>query len=121
MLVQMAARSCRSTTTACRTVNAQGKRGQAERTKVAGQGRVRRCVQRAAGVVGRRVEVAGCGERSPMGGQERGGRAAVQVGAGGIGESSNYARKETVVGFGVRASQQCDRYAGAPRRIIVES
>lgn len=56
-----------------------------------------------------------------MGGQERGGRAAVQVGAGGIGESSNYARKETVVGFGVRASQQCDRYAGAPRRIIVES
>lgn len=81
---------------------------------------MQRCLQGVAGVGGRCVEAAGRGERSSgLGGQERGGWAHAWGARGNrrvVG-----VRKETVVDVCVSASQQCDREAGAPRRVVVKS
>ena len=63
MLVQKAARSCRSRATVRRATDAQGNFKEAKRTKLTVLGRVQRRWEAAAGVVGRKVEVVGRGKR----------------------------------------------------------
>lgn len=63
MLVQTAARRCRSRAAVRRAIGAQGKSRGAKRTKLTVLGRVQRRWKTAASVVGRRVEVVGRGER----------------------------------------------------------
>lgn len=124
MLVQTAARSCRSRTTARRATRAQGKSRETKRTKLTVLRRVQRRWERPAGVVGRRVEVVGRGEWSAAsaGRSETGRRVGSRRKRGRAGvEESREVRKETGVEGCVRALQQCDREAGAPRGIVARS
>ena len=66
MLVQKAARRCRSRAAVRRAIDAQGNFKEAKRTKLTVLGRVQRRWEAAAGVVGRKVEVVGRGERSAV-------------------------------------------------------
>lgn len=66
MLVQTAARRCRSRAEVRRATDAQGESREAKRTKLTVLGRVQRRWKTAAGVVGRRVAVVGRGEWSAM-------------------------------------------------------
>jgi hypothetical protein len=89
MLVQTAARRCRSRAAVRRASDAQGEFKEAKRTKLTVLGHVQRRWKTAAGVVGRRVDVVGRGERSAVTArQERDVRAHAVMGARGwIGDS----------------------------------
>lgn len=120
MLVQKTARSCRSRATVRRATNAQGKSRETKRTKLTVLRRVQRRWKRSAGVVGRLVEVAGRGERCATSAGRSEAEGSTMGGAQVYRRFVRDAREKVVDGC-VRASQQCDREAGAPRGFVVRS